>query len=94
MTRRYLFDFFLVSQLIREGTVNPTHYIVLHDDSSPPIEANTIQRIAYATSYMYYNWSGSIRVPAMCQYAHKAAGLVGALGIEPDTRMNDKLYYL
>lgn len=65
VTRRNYFDFFLVSQLIREGTVNPTHYIVLHDNSD--IKPDVIQKFAYATSFMYYNWAGSIRVPAMCQ---------------------------
>ncbi|XP_021965267.2 piwi-like protein Ago3 [Folsomia candida] len=93
VTRRNYFDFFLVSQLIREGTVNPTHYIVLHDNSD--IKPDVIQKFAYATSFMYYNWAGSIRVPAMCQYAHKAAGLVGQhIGREPSAKMNDKLYYL
>jgi len=27
------FDFFLVSQHVRQGTVTPTHYVVVHDDT-------------------------------------------------------------
>lgn len=73
--------------------MNPTHYIVLHDNSD--IKPDVIQKFAYACSFMYFNWSGTIRVPAMCQYAHKAAGLVGQhMGVEPSKELADKLYYL
>jgi len=56
ITRRFLFDFFLVPQNVRQGTVTPTHYIVVHDSSdySPDI----IQRLSYKLCFLYYNCPG------------------------------------
>ncbi len=31
ITRRDWYDFFLVSQHVRQGTVSPTHYVVVYD---------------------------------------------------------------
>ena len=45
--------------------MSPTHFVVLDDNSD--IKPNLIQRFAYATTFMYFNWPGTIRVPAMCQ---------------------------
>ncbi|XP_050076916.1 protein argonaute-3 [Anopheles maculipalpis] len=93
VTRRCKYDFFLVAQTVQMGTVTPTHYIVLRDDAqfSPDI----MQRLSYKMCYMYYNWSGSIRVPACCQYAHKLAYLVGqSVKRMPAESLNDKLFYL
>ncbi|XP_035915342.1 protein argonaute-3-like [Anopheles stephensi] len=93
VTRRYKYDFFLVAQAVKMGTVTPTHYIVLRDDAqfSPDI----LQRLSYKMCYMYYNWTGTIRVPACCQYAHKLAYLVGqSVKRMPAEALNDKLFYL
>jgi aubergine-like protein len=54
-----------------------------------------MQRFTFKLSHMYYNWAGTIRVPAPCQYAHKLAYLVGqSVKSEPHTRLNNLLYYL
>lgn len=58
------YDFFLVSQHVRQGTVSPTHYIVLHDNIGLPPERN--QALAYKMTHLYYNWPGTVRVPAPC----------------------------
>jgi len=93
ITRRFLYDFFLVSQLVRQGTVTPSHFIVLEDcgENNPDL----MQRFAFVLAFMYFNWPGTIRGPAMCQYAHKLAMLVGQhLNAEPLGEMEKKLYYL
>ena len=59
------YDFFLVSQKVRQGTVTPTHYTVVHDSST--LKPDHMQRLAYKMTHMYYNWPGTIRVPAPCQ---------------------------
>ena len=93
VTRRYLADFYLVPQSVRQGTVNPTHYIIVHDDAN--IKPDHLQRLAYKLCHLYYNWSGTIRVPAPCLYAHKLAALVGQyIKKIPAGELNDKLYYL
>lgn len=93
VTRRNLFDFFLVAQHVRQGTVTPTHYIVLHNDTV--IKPDNIQRLSYKLCHMYYNWTGTVRVPAPCQYAHKLAYLIGQhVRTEPSAKLSTKLFYL
>nr|AUZ94235.1 piwi [Recilia dorsalis] len=93
VTRRTLYDFFLVSQMVRQGTVTPTHYIVLHNTTR--LDPDKIQRLTYKMCHLYYNWPGTIRVPAPCQYAHKLAHLVGtSIHKEPAANLCDKLFFL
>ncbi|KAH0547230.1 piwi-like protein Ago3 [Cotesia glomerata] len=93
VTRRNWYDFFLVPQTARQGTVTPTHYVVLRDDAE--FKTDYIQRLTYKMCHLYYNWPGTIRVPAPCQYAHKLANLVGqSIGSEPSECLAESLYYL
>lgn len=32
-----------------------------------------IENLTFQMCFMYSNWSGSIKVPSLCQYAHKIA---------------------
>ncbi|KAK3795239.1 hypothetical protein RRG08_056298 [Elysia crispata] len=93
VTRRDRYDFFIVSQHVRQGTVSPTHYIVVDDglDLAP----GYMQRLTYKMTHLYYNWPGTVRVPAPCQYAHKLAYLVGeSIHKEPAECLSDRLFFL
>jgi len=93
VTKRDWFDFFLVSQHVGQGTVSPTHYIVVHDNTG--LKPDILQKISYKLTHMYYNWPGTVRVPAPCQYAHKLAYQVGEhIQKEPSDQLNDRLFYL
>jgi len=93
VTRPEWFDFFLISQSVRQGTVTPTHYNVINDSSG--LKPDHFQRLTYKLCHLYYNWPGTIRVPAPCQYAHKLAFLVGqSIHTDPDQVLADRLYYL
>ncbi|XP_019476543.1 piwi-like protein 1 isoform X2 [Meleagris gallopavo] len=93
VTRPEWYDFFIVSQAVRNGCVAPTHYNVVYDTSK--LKPDHVQRLTYKLCHMYYNWSGVIRVPAPCQYAHKLAFLVGqSIHREPNMLLSDRLYYL
>ncbi|XP_032595501.1 protein argonaute-3 isoform X1 [Drosophila grimshawi] len=93
ITRSQMYDFFLVSQMVLQGSVTPTHFVVLRDDSN--YGPDIIQKLSYKLCYMYYNWPGTIRVPACCMYAHKMAYLIGQ-SVQRDTANNlsEKLFYL
>ncbi|CDW80416.1 macronuclear development protein 1 [Stylonychia lemnae] len=69
------YDFFLVSQVARVGVVSPTHYVVVYDSIKE--DAQQIQLLTYKLCYTYYNVSGSIKVPAPVQYAHRLSNLIG-----------------
>ncbi|XP_015273353.1 PREDICTED: piwi-like protein 1 [Gekko japonicus] len=93
VTRPEWYDFFIVSQAVRTGSVSPTHYNVIYDNSA--LKPDYMQRLTYKLCHMYYNWPGVIRVPAPCQYAHKLAFLVGqSIHREPSLSLAENLYYL
>jgi len=93
VTRDELFDFFLVPQSVGQGTVTPTHYNVLEFQTT--LKPDHLQKIAYKLCHIYFNWTGTIRVPAVCQYAHKLAFLVGqSLHRDPSPQLANLLYYL
>ncbi|PNF28066.1 Piwi-like protein Ago3 [Cryptotermes secundus] len=93
VTRRNWYDFFLVSQRVQQGTVTPTHYVVIYDSCN--MKTDHVQWLTYKLCHLYYNWPGTIRVPAPCQYAHKLAQLVGqSIHSAPSERLSDRLYFL
>ncbi|TRY63151.1 hypothetical protein TCAL_10352 [Tigriopus californicus] len=95
ITRRNFYDFFLVSQKVGQGTVSPTHYVVIEEEKNDTMPPDVVQKLAYKLTHMYYNWPGTVRVPAACQYAHKLAAMAGEhLKKEPNPALADKLFYL
>lgn len=106
VTRFKYKDFFLVPQSVNQGTVTPTHFIVLRELGTEPnaevnrkpvpkLEATDIQKLAYKLTHMYFNWPGTVRVPAPVQYAHKLVDLVGQYVHRcPAPQLEDKLFYL
>ena len=66
------FDFFMVPQKTTQGCVTPTHFFVSLNESKD-LSKSDLETITYNFCYLYSNWSGSIKVPAPCQYAHKIA---------------------
>ena len=84
------YDFFLISQQTTQGCILPTHFFVAYDDSQLP--KDVLQELTYNLCYYYYNWSGSIKVPAPCQYAHKVAKYT--LDIQDKPKGSENLYFL
>ncbi|KAF4533201.1 hypothetical protein B566_EDAN001743 [Ephemera danica] len=59
------------------------------------LDPDKIQRFTYKMTHLYYNWSGTVRVPAPVQYAHKLAQLVGQnIHRVPHNELDDLLYFL
>lgn len=65
------FDFFMTPAACTQGCVLPTHFYVPKNDSC--LKRADIHQLTYALCYYYFNWAGSIKVPAPVQYAHKIA---------------------
>jgi len=87
------YDFYLVSQSVRQGTVSPTSYNVLYDNMG--FNADKLQQLTYKQCHLYYNWAGTVRVPAVCQYAHKLSFLVAqCVHAIPLPSLEKKLYFL
>lgn len=86
------YDFFIVSQHTGQGTVSPTSYNVIEDSSS--LNPDQLQRLTYKLCHLYFNWSGTVRVPAPVQYANKLSGLVSqSLREAPESNSLETLLY-
>lgn len=93
VTRKERYDFFLISQSTRQGTITPTYYNIIHDESG--LNPEVQQKLAFKLCSLYFNWVGTVRVPAPCQYAHKLAMLCGEhLHGEPNAVLDSKLHFL
>ncbi|KAA0193093.1 hypothetical protein HAZT_HAZT007226 [Hyalella azteca] len=92
ITLPYCYDFFLVSQKVR-GTVSPTSYNILEDGST--FSVDRLQCFTYKLTHLYFNWQGTVRVPAPCLYAHKLAYMTGTgTHSQPSPRVADKLWFI
>ena len=65
------YDFFVVSQNSNKGSIVPNHYKVIHSDSK--LEEGVLQELIFSQCFNYVNWTGSIKVPGILQYAEKCA---------------------
>jgi len=87
------YDFYLVSQSVRQGTVNPTSYNIV--ENTTQLTPDHFQKLTYKLCHLYYNWPGTVRVPDVCQYAHKLAFLIGtSVHRKPNAALDELLYYL
>lgn len=87
------YDFYLVSQSVRDGTVAPTSYNVIYDTVGMP--PDRLQLLTYKFCHDYYNWSGTTRVPSVVQYAHKLSMLVGQyIHQAPSNDLTRRLFFL
>ncbi|XP_030846820.1 seawi isoform X1 [Strongylocentrotus purpuratus] len=93
VTKPHLYDYFIISQSVRQGSVSPTSYNVVYDTTG--LKPDHMQRLTYKLTHLYFNWPGTVRVPAPCMYAHKLAFLIGQSVHEvPNNRLADTLFYL
>ncbi len=65
------YDFYIMSQHSNKGTTVPNHYKVIYTNSK--LEEGLLEELAFSQCFNYFNWTGSIKVPAILQYAKKAA---------------------
>lgn len=66
--------------------MTPTHFSVLYDDTNRL--PDHIANLAYRLCFLYYNWTGSIRVPVPVKLAHKYAFFLGELGVHKGQKVD------
>lgn len=87
------YDFFIVSQQVRQGTISPTSYNIIYDNIG--LDPDKMQRLTYKLTHMYFNCSTTVRVPAPCHYAHKLAFLVSKfIHQPPNSQLENTLFFL
>ncbi|KAB0348414.1 hypothetical protein FD754_013271 [Muntiacus muntjak] len=86
-------DFYLLAHHVRQGCGIPTHYVCVLNTAN--LSPDHMQRLTFKLCHMYWNWPGTIRVPAPCKYAHKLAFLSGQiLHHEPAIQLCENLFFL
>ncbi|XP_074211682.1 piwi-like protein 2 isoform X2 [Camelus bactrianus] len=86
-------DFYLLAHHVRQGCGIPTHYVCILNTAN--LSPDHMQRLTFKLCHMYWNWPGTIRVPAPCKYAHKLAFLSGQiLHHEPAIQLCENLFFL
>ena len=89
----FFFLIFIDFLFYNKGTVTPAHYHILHDTIK--LKRNQLQKLTYMLCHLYYNWPGTIRVPAPCHYAHKISFLIGqSVHTDSNAALSNNLFYL
>jgi len=95
-------EFYLIPADCNLSTVKPVRYLLLNyglDRNSVPLQE--FQALTYSMSFLYPNWTGSVKLPFPTQLAHKLAYLVGEIQSkdpkkEPEIneKINTRYFYL
>ena len=67
-------DFYLISQKTTQGVAQPTHYYIAYDNKG--VDQKDVHTLVYRLCYLYYNWTGAVRIPAPCQNVKKLIRLI------------------
>ena len=87
------YDFFMVAQNCNRGAATPTYFKVIYNTSE--MKEGQLQELLYTQCFNYMNWSGSIRVPSVCQYSRKIANFVSDnINCPLDTAVSEQLYFI
>ena len=86
-------NFYLISQVVQNGSACPTHYDIVY--SNGDLKFEEIVDMAYAFTFGYSNWMGSLRVPSMIKNADKLSRQVGLAQTDDiKEELKESLFYL
>lgn len=68
-------NFYLVSQISRQGAASPSHYHILHADEE--FTKQELILLTYKLCYLYFHINAGIKVPAPVQYAERLGAMLG-----------------
>ncbi|XP_027630739.1 piwi-like protein 2 isoform X2 [Tupaia chinensis] len=73
----------------------PEHFVTPSPGTVVDHTITSCEWLTFKLCHMYWNWPGTIRVPAPCKYAHKLAFLSGqVLHHEPAIQLCENLFFL
>lgn len=76
-----------------QGTVSPTAYNIIFNNSG--LNKDKLEILTFKFTHLYYNWSGTTRIPAISQYAKKLAFLTSqSLQAPVHENLERSLYFL
>lgn len=80
ITGRESYDFYMVCAESRQGVPTPTHFSILVNEIGDQLKPEVIQKLCFKLCYTFYNWGGSVKVPAPIKYADRLANVIGEQG--------------
>ncbi|KAL9651984.1 hypothetical protein ABK040_000327 [Willaertia magna] len=85
-------EFFIISTSVSEnsGVTKPIRYQLLFNNTDYTTEA--IYTMTYKQCHMYYNWPGTVKVPASLMYSSKCLQSLSVADYNPELRKN--LFFL
>jgi argonaute-like protein implicated in RNA metabolism and viral defense len=86
------FDFYMIAHKATIATALPVHYFVVKNTTN--LTNAEVETFTYHLCYNYFNFMGSIKVPAAVMYANKVANYAHELGILPSNALETYLHYL
>jgi aubergine-like protein len=94
ITSNLLQEFYICCQHVNQGSATPTKYQKIADTSD--LKTDVLQQWTYNLAHMYYNWYGTVRVPAPMMYASALAKYVGTnlRGHNVHQNLHPLLHYL
>jgi aubergine-like protein len=75
------YNFFMVPCATNLSTNKPVHYTITYDSKPDVITHPEFHALTFAQHHTYQNWAGTVKVPDVCQYAHKLAYTLGETGV-------------
>ena len=73
ITSDNVFDFFIITANARQGIPKAVNFVVIYADED--VNQEEIEEFCYKMCFMYFNWIGSVKLPAPCKLAEKLAEL-------------------
>ena len=88
------YDFYIMSRQSNKGTTVPNHYKVIYTSSN--LDEGELQELSFSQCFNYVNWTGSIKVPAILQYAKKCVKFVSEVmeNKQVPEALTTKLYFV
>eukprot|EP00761_Pharyngomonas_kirbyi_P003549 gb/GECH01003553.1/.p1 GENE.gb/GECH01003553.1/~~gb/GECH01003553.1/.p1 ORF type:complete len:801 (+),score=100.64 gb/GECH01003553.1/:1-2403(+) len=81
ITQRDKFEFFLISSSAPPGTcVRPVRYHILYNTTK--LKGQHFIMLTYKLCHMYYNWTGTIRIPSPLMYAQKLSQFMSTVNTD------------
>jgi hypothetical protein len=85
------FDFYMIAHRATIATALPVHYFVASNRTK--MSREQIEQFTYHLCYNFFNFMGSIKVPAAVMYAHKIANYAHDIAI-PNESLSHNLHYI
>lgn len=91
------YNFFMLPCATNLSTSKPVHYTITHDSKPDALTHEEFHAITFAGHHTYQNWAGTVKVPDVCQYAHKLAYTLGESHVRDPIvpkELKDTMFYL